>query len=365
MTDSVIPLKIVFGSRVLWVPIDSSAKVRDLLAKWGQRIGIQDVSKYTLHLNEGELFEEDSLKTLQIQQRETLHVQLVKVSYYPQTISSQSERFSFPDSHIKDEPPKFLPTTQILSPNETKNISIPSSTPTPTPTRIPSSGFPTSSKLSQFFYHSDSQKTIKPIKSMDNLSAKKLALRDQAINSLQNIENLKQVVKLPSGQIENDWITLHVIAFFNNSNIIYSKFVHSCTSENCPHTTAGQQNYLWMDAVKKMPVDIPAPEYFSNLFEWILKDNLNDESKFPPLTSDDAPYPTNFFSVAADISRRIFRVYAHLYHQHYSEIAENLIMQLDIFEKCFELFYHFVTEFKLVSESDLKPMESLINIINL
>lgn len=105
-------------------------------------------------------------------------------------------------------------------------------------------------------------------------------------------------------------------------------------------------------------------EYFSNLFEWIVADNFNDETKFPPL-SKDSPYPESFRFCVADISRRIFRAYAHLYHHHYSEFADNGIMPIENFEKSFELFYRFVKEYNLVSETDLKPMEGLINIINM
>jgi len=199
---------------------------------------------------------------------------------------------------------------------------------------------------------------------LTDLSTKKLALHEQAKAILQKCDHLRQAVTLPSGQNENDWLTLNTISFFNNANIMYSKFASICTTDSCPHTQAGQQNYLWMDAVKKVPVDLPAPEYFNNLFEWILKDNLNDESKFPSFSSDE-PYPSNFNFCVADISRRIFRVYAHLYHHHYSEINENTIVPMENFEKSFELFYFFVTEFKLVNENDLKPMEGLINVIKL
>jgi len=323
----------------------------------GQRAGV-DSQKFTLFLNDGELYEEDTLRMLQIQQRETLHV-LPKVTE-KYSFSTESSYSFTPSKLAYEEHPKPLPSTQLHV--ASKEIKI-----TPVPTRVPS-GYPpttTTNKFSHFFYHYENQKTLRPLKSVDDLAPKKYELREQAKILLQRNENLKLVVALPVGHNENDWLALNTVSFFNNANIIYSKFGHSCTAEICPHTTAGQQNYLWMDAVKKMPVDIPAPEYFANLFEWILKDNFNDESKFPPLSSDDAAYSVNFNLIVADISRRIFRVYAHLYHQHYTEISENTVLSMEDFEKSFELFYHFVSEFKLVSENDLKPMEGLIKVINL
>jgi len=211
------------------------------------------------------------------------------------------------------------------------------------------------------------KKTLRPLQPIDHLSPKKSALLDQAKSLLvghDEFHHMKPAVLMPSGASENDWLHINVVSFYNNANVIYSKFVHKCTTDTCPNTSAGVQNYLWMDLVKKVTVEIPALEYFSNLFEWIVRDNFNDESKFPPL-SKDAAYPDGFRYAVSDISRRVFRVYAHVYHHHYSEFAENGIMPIENFEKSFELFYHFVSEYKLVSEADLKPMEGLINIINM
>lgn len=68
-----LSLKLVYNSRILWIPIDSSAKVADLLAKWGLRTE-QDCRKFSLFLADGELYEGDTLKELSIQQRETINV---------------------------------------------------------------------------------------------------------------------------------------------------------------------------------------------------------------------------------------------------------------------------------------------------
>lgn len=68
-----LSLKLVYNSHSIWIPIDSSAKVADLLVKWGQRAE-QDSRKFCLYLSDGELFDSDTLKELSIQQRETIHV---------------------------------------------------------------------------------------------------------------------------------------------------------------------------------------------------------------------------------------------------------------------------------------------------
>ena len=34
------------------------------------------------------------------------------------------------------------------------------------------------------------------------------------------------------------------------------------------------------------------------------------------------PFPKNFISIAKTILKRLFRVYAHIYHQHFSEVVQ-------------------------------------------
>lgn len=34
------------------------------------------------------------------------------------------------------------------------------------------------------------------------------------------------------------------------------------------------------------------------------------------------PFPKNFLSIAKTILKRLFRVYAHTYHQHFSEVVQ-------------------------------------------
>jgi hypothetical protein len=119
-------------------------------------------------------------------------------------------------------------------------------------------------------------------------------------------------------------------------------------------------------------VFVSPSEYFRNLFEWILKDNFGSETKFPFFSKEDA-FPDNFRAIVADIARRLFRyfpilsfvhllflifvfyflsylfslpllsvlmprVYAHLYHHHYTEIVDDAVIPLEIYEKSFELY---------------------------
>lgn len=46
---------------------------------------------------------------------------------------------------------------------------------------------------------------------------------------------------------------------------------------------------------------------------------LDDESAFP--TRPDAPFPPDFRQTVSQIFRRLFRVYAHTYHNHYERMV--------------------------------------------
>jgi len=349
-------LKVTYHSRAVWVPVDPRLKVKDLLAIWASRIRIQEpVNRLTLFLEDGELYEEDTLNSLGLRHRDVL------------TVAPRTENHMKPQN-VSD----FRPVTQqhfgvsshgsssvVASGKEAVSKPIP-----PSPSVRNASG----PKFPVFFSNYENQKPIKPLFIIEVPSKKVLQIKDR-MNALigrhDEFHHMNLGVVLPSGSNENLWLAVYLISFYNNSNILYSKISPSCTPESCAHTSAGLQNYLWMDAVKKTPVDIPAPEYFNNLFEWIVKENFNDETKFPNFSSEDPSFPLNFMPIVADISRRIFRVYAHLYHHHYTELSENTSNLLENFEKSFELFYRFVLEYKLVNDNDLKPMEGLINVINM
>lgn len=41
-----------------------------------------------------------------------------------------------------------------------------------------------------------------------------------------------------------------------------------------------------------------------------------------PMLSAGVPFPKNFMSVAKTILKRLFRVYAHIYHQHFDSVIQ-------------------------------------------
>lgn len=128
--------------------------------------------------------------------------------------------------------------------------------------------------------------------------------------------------------------------------------------------------YRWADGVQiKKPIEVSAPKYVEYLMDWI-ESQLDDESIFPQrlgknelwfysynlftsfikprlncqaydvfacfrliitcslpsriifyFRSLGAPFPANFKEVVKTIFKRLFRVYAHIYHSHFQKIV--------------------------------------------
>lgn len=61
-----------------------------------------------------------------------------------------------------------------------------------------------------------------------------------------------------------------------------------------------------------------APEYVDYLMTWV-QNQLDDESIFP--SKIGVPFPKNFQMLVKNIFKRLFRVYAHIYHSHFPKIV--------------------------------------------
>ncbi|KAG6919388.1 hypothetical protein DXG01_006271 [Tephrocybe rancida] len=77
--------------------------------------------------------------------------------------------------------------------------------------------------------------------------------------------------------------------------------------------------YLWEGGEKyKRPTKLPAPEYVDALMNWA-QSLLDDEAVFP--NKIGVPFPRNFRDTVRSIVRRLFRVYAHIYSNHFDQIC--------------------------------------------
>jgi MOB kinase activator 1 len=89
----------------------------------------------------------------------------------------------------------------------------------------------------------------------------------------------------------------------------------------------------------RKPTALSAPLYVENLMTWI-QNQLDDEKLFPQKIGAcflfpfflqrvqivdrlcvGVPFPRNYSTVCRTILRRLFRVYAHIYYEHFDQIC--------------------------------------------
>ena len=113
--------------------------------------------------------------------------------------------------------------------------------------------------------------------------------------------------------------------------MLYSTVTEFCSPTACPTMSAGQRyEYLWADPtpsksvsktgapIAREPLKMSAPEYVDTLMTYI-QSRIDDEATFPSRIG--APFPKGFIGVVKTIWRRLFRVYAHVYCEHFSVIV--------------------------------------------
>ncbi|CED83826.1 mob1 phocein [Phaffia rhodozyma] len=165
--------------------------------------------------------------------------------------------------------------------------------------------------------------------------------------------NLRAAVRLPEGEDENEWIAVHIVDFFNHINMLYGTISEFCTPEGCPIMSAGPRfEFLFEDGVTyKRPTALSAPAYVDALMNWV-QSILDDETVFP--SKIGVPFPKNFRVMCQTILRRLFRVYGHIYANHFDQIcALGIEAHLNTNYRHFLLF---VTEFQLVDKKELQPL---------
>lgn len=169
--------------------------------------------------------------------------------------------------------------------------------------------------------------------------------------------NLRQAVSLPEGEDPNEWVAVNIVDFFNQINMLYGTITEFCTEDNCPVMSAGPKyEYHWADGqTVKKPIKCSAPKYIDYLMTWV-QDQLDDEQLFP--SKIGVPFPKTFMSEAKKIMRRLFRVYAHIYHQHFSEVVS--LGEEAHLNTSFKHFIFFVQEFELIDKKELVPLQELI-----
>lgn len=167
--------------------------------------------------------------------------------------------------------------------------------------------------------------------------------------------SFKTIVQLPKYVDYGEWLSLNIFELFNHLNQFYGIISDYITPELNPTMNAGPNtNYLWIDT-SGQPVNLPADQYIEYVLTWI-SNKINDQSVFP--TKDGGAFPPNFIKDCKNIVRQMFRIFAHIYHNHFDKLVH---LSLEAHWNSF--FAHFISfgkEFNLIDSKELVPLLPLI-----
>lgn len=207
-----------------------------------------------------------------------------------------------------------------------------------------------------FGWNKQKNQTFKQTKRNKDANARGGAIKNVAGTTV-GAEDIRMAISLPEGEDLKSWIAVKTAEFFTEIGMLYATLGEFCTAESCPRMSAGPGfEYLWADAEKGIkPYKCAAPEYINLLMDWAQK-QFDDEELFPSQTG--AQFPKRFVSEAKVILRRLFRVYAHIYHHHFDQVVT--LGEEAHLNTSFKHFVLFVQEYDLVPKAELTPLEDLI-----
>lgn len=165
-------------------------------------------------------------------------------------------------------------------------------------------------------------------------------------------------VRLPAGEKLQEWLAEGLIDMYNHVILVYAGIHEHCTDQRCPVMNAGGgYRYAWRDGHKyRKPTECAAPVYINLLMDWI-DSQLEDEGLFP--LESGSEFPTHFVPQVRVILKRLFRVYAHIYHAHFDAVTA-VKGGVETINTCFKYFCLFCSEFRLVDKEDVEPMRALL-----
>ena len=152
-------------------------------------------------------------------------------------------------------------------------------------------------------------------------------------------------------------LACRTIDLFAEVEFVYGLISDGCTEEHCPVMCAGPKyEYRWTTSVDQ---PIAAPRYCKLLFEWV-QSQLDDEGLFPTKIGQPRSCSSReFHERLQTIFKRLLRVYAHIYYEHFE-----LIGQLGAephLNTSFKEFIVFALMHDLIPErAQLQPLKCLI-----
>mmetsp|Transcript_40556 Transcript_40556/g.59760 ORF Transcript_40556/g.59760 Transcript_40556/m.59760 type:complete len:298 (-) Transcript_40556:152-1045(-) len=166
-----------------------------------------------------------------------------------------------------------------------------------------------------------------------------------------------KAVALPDGESKFEWISVHTVDFFNELSLLYGAVAEDAQAR-FPEPGQGFPQgyvYMWPTAGGGL-AELSAPAYVDRVMGWA-EDALNDPRTFPQ-SQHSRDYPEDFEAVCRSLFKRLFRVFAIIYCQHF-ELIEELHMEAHL-NTSFKHFLFFCLEFHLVEEKEFRPLEPIV-----
>ena len=170
-------------------------------------------------------------------------------------------------------------------------------------------------------------------------------------------------VALPAGESCAAWVAVHAIDFFNDVSTIWAVMATDpyLSSFRPGEGFPSGVEYRWSDGASGEAVSVSAPVYIDKVLGWIA-DQMNDETKFPDDDDEEKALRVfqtpQFAALCGQIFRRLFRVYGIIYSSFFGTL-EALEMAPHL-NSCFKHFMFFCTEFGLLPEREVEPLEVLV-----
>ncbi|KAM0255644.1 hypothetical protein ACHAQJ_005569 [Trichoderma viride] len=190
-----------------------------------------------------------------------------------------------------------------------------------------------------------------------------------------------------------EWVAHQVVEHYRNLwnfvGVVHGKEddgTSICNPTTCPKMSAGKNHsYTWLNK-NHDAVELPAYEYMSLMQRW-MSGKIDDPGLFPtdPDTVSFAThpdytsatiqqlggaedwlggrsgFPKQLPSTCQLIFRQIFRVYAHLYWDHFVEPFYHLNLEKQL-NSCFSHFILTATTLDMLQPAELEPMQYLIDL---
>lgn len=170
--------------------------------------------------------------------------------------------------------------------------------------------------------------------------------------------NLRLAVPVPKGEDKNEWFAANTVDFFNEISLLYGLCMDEAAAK---YTKPGEgfprnYEYLWSESRDRKPIRVSGPEYVDYAMTWISA-QIDDNTIFPVLEKDD--FPDNFEEYIRDIYKRMFRIFAIIYHRHLKSIEE--VEAIRHLNTVFKHFMYFCFEHNMLMDKEFEVLKGPVS----